>query len=131
MSHEIDTDKLSALLQEARDERGLGLRKAAKKIGGLSASTLSRIEKGKVPDVDTFVRICRWLDKSPEAFIIDPPGDDTSESGSKELDTVEEIAVHLRADQALSEETTNALMQMIRMAHRADQEDKLREKSET
>jgi len=131
MTHEIDIDKLSALIQDQRDEQDLGLRKAADKIGGISASTLSRIEKGKLPDVDTFVRICRWLDKSPEAFINDPPESGNSEQDTDQLDPLDEIAVHLRANQALSEETTSALMRMIRLAYEADDNDRLRENSET
>lgn len=35
------------------------LRFAAKQIG-VSASTLSRIECGEKPDIDTFFRICKW-----------------------------------------------------------------------
>lgn len=130
MTHEIDIDKLSALIQDRRDEQDLGLRKAADEIGGISASTLSRIEKGKLPDVDTFVRICRWLDKSPEAFINDPPGGE-ADHDPDHLDPLDEIAVHLRANQALSEETTSALMRMIRLAYEADENDRLRENSET
>lgn len=33
------------------------------KQSGVSASTLCRLERGTVPDMDTFVKICRWLGK--------------------------------------------------------------------
>ena len=62
--HEIDLPKLSALLAKKRDGRPFRL--IAEEIGSVSAPTLSRIEKGRLPDLDTFMRLCRWLKVSPE-----------------------------------------------------------------
>lgn len=28
---------------------------------GISKATLSRIEKGKTPEIDTFIKVCNWL----------------------------------------------------------------------
>ena len=52
----------SLLAKRIKDKRGkIGLREIAKEIG-VSLATISRIEKGKLPDVDTFIKICQWLE---------------------------------------------------------------------
>lgn len=38
----------------------LDIRDCAKKIG-VSAATLSRIENGKTPDVNTLATVCKWV----------------------------------------------------------------------
>lgn len=54
--------------QSVRDRRGeRGLREIAAEIG-TSASTLSRIEKGKLPDVNTFLMLCEWLELPSDYF---------------------------------------------------------------
>lgn len=127
MSHEIDTDRLASLVQERRSQSGQGLRATAKEIG-VSSSTLGRVERGKLPDVDTFVRICRWLKVSPDSFVRETSEE---EQGETPLGTLDEIAVHLRADRALTKETTEALMRMIRLAYEADSRNELESLSET
>ncbi len=107
MSTELDTVRLSKMLNQKRGNKGL--RETAEEIGGVSASTLSRIEQGKVPDVDTFIRICKWLEVKTDEFII-------GHENSEEESTLEKISYHLRADQALDSATLNMLQQVIKMA---------------
>lgn len=45
----------------------MGVRAAAKEIG-ISPTTLTRIEKGHVPDVGTLEKICRWIGEDTSAF---------------------------------------------------------------
>ena len=52
----VDIRKLAALLRAKRGRRGL--REIADEIGGVSASTLSRLEQGNTPDLETFARLC-------------------------------------------------------------------------
>ena len=53
----------------AREKRGSrGLRTVASEIG-TSAPTLSRIESGKMPDLQTFGKLCRWLGVDPGALL--------------------------------------------------------------
>lgn len=40
---------------------------AAKQIG-ISKATLSRIEKGKMPDVLTLGKLCRWMKTEPSKY---------------------------------------------------------------
>lgn len=41
-----------------------GIRAVAKDIG-ISAATLSRIENGRLPALDTFGKVCAWLEVDP------------------------------------------------------------------
>jgi transcriptional regulator with XRE-family HTH domain len=109
MDNLLDTEKFSSMLKSKRGSRGL--RDVAQEIGNLSASTLSRIEQGKIPDIDTFIRICKWLSVSTEEFTL-----------KKELNTEmksnqEILLTHLKADKTLSSKTILALSHMINMAY--------------
>ena len=54
----ITIEQLGPMLKEHRG--GRGIRAVAAEIG-ISSATLSRIESGKQPDLETFARVCRWL----------------------------------------------------------------------
>lgn len=71
MSSFLDTQQLAALLKARRGERGL--REVAQEIGDVSPPTLSRIENGKMLDVETFLRVCDWLQVAPQQFIKEAP----------------------------------------------------------
>ena len=107
MSTVLDTAKLADMLKSKRGNKGL--RMIATEIGTVSAPTLSRIEQGKVPDVDTFVSICKWLKVSTDFFIIGQPDIGSSNQ--------ERVVAHLRADKELNKETVDMLVKMIDMAY--------------
>ena len=107
MSSQLDTEKLSSMLKQKRGS--LGLRELANKIGGVSASTLSRIEKGNLPDVETFLKICTWLSVSPEFF---------SKKAKNEYSDTEKIVAHLRADKNLDPDTAEAIIHMIKLGYK-------------
>jgi transcriptional regulator with XRE-family HTH domain len=109
---EIDLPKFAGLL--ARKRAGRTLRVLAGEIGEVSASTLSRIEKGNVPDLDTFVRICRWLGCSPQDFLSNTSHPLPPHGGS----THDVVCAHLRADRTLPPETAKALVTMIQLAYK-------------
>lgn len=109
---EIDLTKFSGLLAKKRAARTL--RELADEIGDVSASTLSRIEKGNVPDLVTFMRICRWLGVSPQDFLTD----DQSASQPAVTSTSDVVCAHLRADRTLPPDTAKALVTMIQLAYR-------------
>ena len=110
MSSEIDILKLAHQIKEKRGKRGL--REAAQEIGNVSASTLSRIEQGKVPDLDTFIRICRWLDVSTDYFT---KSDSEADVGN-DFREPEVVSLHFRADRTLDPKTIKALANMIQLA---------------
>ena len=117
---EVNIRGLAALVRAKRGTRGL--RAVAQEIGGVSASTLLRVEQGKVPDLDTFARLCRWLGVSPERFIagtVEPGPGDKPFAASPNMSTPEVITAHLRADRTLDPATAEALATMIRLAYQA------------
>lgn len=87
-----------------------GLRATAEEIGQTSAATLSRIEQGKLPDVDTFLRICKWLDVPADTFSV-------KEASSQPVSNKDLAVAHLRADRALSHEMVKMLEKMIDLAY--------------
>jgi transcriptional regulator with XRE-family HTH domain len=109
----VDVQKLAAMIRTKR--AGRGLRLVAKEIGEVSASTLSRLEQGNVPDLETFMRLCHWLGVSADDFR--PNQQPTKSMGSTPIPEV--IEAHLRADRTLPSEAIDALSQMIRFAYKA------------
>ena len=107
MSNTLDVNKLSQMLKSKRGSQGL--RKIAEDIGGVSASTLSRIEQGNLPDIDTFLKICEWLEVTPDFF--------TLKNQKTEQPKQKQIVAFLRADRTLSKDTAGALIQMINLAY--------------
>ena len=100
---------LQALGRKLADKRGeLGIREVSKDIG-ISAATLSRVERGYLPDIETFGKICRWLNIDPGEIL----GVATSANASPK------IGAHFRKDQVLAPRTAKALAQMILAAQRA------------
>ena len=61
----MDIGELGNILSRRRGN--MGVRAAAREIG-ISPSTLSRIEKGHVPDVGTLERVCDWIGEEPSKF---------------------------------------------------------------
>lgn len=115
MSHEINIEDFSTQIRRQRGNRGL--REAAQDIGEISASTLSRIENGNIPDLGTFIRICRWLGLSPETFIIGEANPDAFQASAVPENKKMLIKTHLRADRTLDPETADALVRMIELAY--------------
>lgn len=85
-----------------------GIRDTAKEIG-ISPATLSRVERGHLPDIETFGKICRWLNVDPGEIL---------GVQNKNIST-QKISVHFKKDQVLAPKTAQALAQMILAAQRA------------
>ena len=104
----INTDTLSQMIKSKRGNRGL--REVVKEIGDVSLSTLSRVENGNLPDIDTYVRICKWLEVSIDFF--------TVASNAHDAESKKGVVVaNLRADKTLPKETAEALIKMINLAY--------------
>jgi transcriptional regulator with XRE-family HTH domain len=67
MTSWFDAPTFATYLRAKRGERNL--REVFTEIGTASPSTLSRIERGAVPDLETFFRLCSWLQLPTGAFI--------------------------------------------------------------
>ena len=111
-SAQPEIKRFAAMLRARRGSRGL--RSVADEIGEVSASTLSRIEQGGVPDLETYLRICRWLGMPSEPI----PGLASKTTAASEASTPELIEAHFRAEKVLPPETIEALSNMIRQAYK-------------
>jgi len=89
-----------------RETLGLGIRAAAKEIG-ISHPTLSRIERGHLPDLENYQRICRWLGEDAESKVMPSAGISSSTGASVVAE------VHFRKRATVSPKTAQALAQMI------------------
>jgi len=109
MAMELDTDKLAEVVRRKRGDEGL---RAVAYIVGVSPSTLSRVEQGHVPDVDTYLRLCRWLDVSADFFSKSVPHNLAGEPRDV-------IIAHLRAEKTLPSSVAAALIELIQTAYLA------------
>lgn len=89
---------------------GRGVRAAAMDVG-VSAATLSRVENGHMPDLETFAKICRWLDRDPREFL----------GLEDQVQQTPQAVVHFRKKKTVAGETATALGELILAAQRAVQ----------
>ncbi len=99
---EADIARLAAILRARRREKHLSLRDLADQTG-VSLNTLSRVERGHVPDLKNFHLILEWLELPAERFL-DQPG---------VTSTPEVIARHLRADRRLSNDAAVTIATLV------------------
>lgn len=105
-----DIDALAERIQQRR--AGRGIRETAKEVG-ISPATLSRVENGKVPDLDTFSKICAWLGDDPAVFL-----------GLKSVPS-SLAQVHFKKSATIDRNTAIALGEMILAAQQAILEEEL------
>ncbi|MDE0334465.1 MAG: helix-turn-helix transcriptional regulator [Defluviicoccus sp.] len=105
----ITRTSIQTLGRQIVDRRkGRGVREIANEIG-ISPATLSRVERGYMPDLETFTKICRWLNVNPGTVL-----------GFKPQSTQRvKASVHFKKDHTIRPETAKALGMMILQAQRA------------
>ncbi len=89
---------------------GRGVREIAKEIG-ISPATLSRVERGHLPDLETFGKVCQWLELDPNEVL------GITHQAHKEPQV--QATVHFRKDKTINPETAKALGSLILSAQRA------------
>jgi transcriptional regulator with XRE-family HTH domain len=104
----LPIDELGRLIVAKRG--GRGVRATAMDIG-ISPATLSRVENGHMPDLETFAKICQWLERDPREFL----------GMAVEENTTPKAVVHFRKKKTVVRETANALGELILAAQRAIQ----------
>ena len=98
--------EFAAAIKAHRDLQGLTLEQAAEATG-VSASTLSRIERKKFhPRLETVHALCNWMGAPINKFTTTPLED--------HRDTLEKVEAHFRADARLSEEAALEIMSLVR-----------------
>jgi transcriptional regulator with XRE-family HTH domain len=109
---EVNADVLSKLVQR-RLSQSTNLREAAKEAG-VSPATLSRVQRGHVPDTDALAAIARWLKVPIDQLLSEPPPVDWPKT---EGTTMQKVEVHLRADPKLSPEAASRLADVYKMLY--------------
>jgi transcriptional regulator with XRE-family HTH domain len=110
----LDPAQLATRVRAKRDAEGLSLRAAAKVLG-MSAATLSRVESGDhLPERDHLLRLASWAGvplgtAGRRRGVDDVHGRDAS--------TVEAVELHLRADKDLDPDDAEMLVQLVRTAY--------------
>lgn len=96
-------DELAPRLVARRAELKLSVREAAAEAK-VPPATYSRVENGRMPDLETFRRLVTWLGVPPETFF--EPAVATS-------NTPAVIAEHLHADPALPPEAAEKIASLV------------------
>lgn len=81
----------------------MGIRETARLVG-ISPATLSRVENQKIPDLETFSKICKWLGKDPALFLGLP---------TTPISTAPTALVHFKKGAAIKKDSAKALGEMI------------------
>jgi transcriptional regulator with XRE-family HTH domain len=107
----IEPEELATRVKARRHALGISLRAAATDAG-VSAATLSRVERGDyMPERDNLFRLLRWVGAPPAA------PEEHAEPHPPGAPTMEAIELHLRADKDLSAADAEAIAQMVRLAY--------------
>jgi transcriptional regulator with XRE-family HTH domain len=103
----LSIGEFGRLVAAKRGERGI---RAAAIDADVSPATLSRVENGNMPDLATFAKLCKWINRDPREFL----GWDVSETTENES-----AVVHFRKKKTVTVETAKALGELILAAQRA------------
>ncbi|MDQ5819908.1 MAG: helix-turn-helix domain-containing protein [Actinomycetota bacterium] len=115
----IDAIELAKRVRAKRRSKKLSIREAAEVVG-VSAPTISRVERGHVPERETLLRLARWA-----GVRIDPVLHENARRvrtivvHGPDASTLEAVELHLRADKNLSRDDAEALSEMFRLAYDA------------
>jgi transcriptional regulator with XRE-family HTH domain len=115
----IDAVELGDRVRAKRRSKKLSIREAAEEVG-VSAPTISRVERGHLPERENLLRLARWA-----GVRIDPVLHDKASRRrnvvvhAPDASTVEAVELHLRADKNLSRDDAEALSEMFRLAYDA------------
>lgn len=105
----LPIEEFGRLIVIKRGTRGV---RAAAAEADVSPATLSRVENGHMPDLATFAKLCKWLEKDPREFL----GIETDATESHPR-----AVVHFRKKRTVSRDTARSLGELILSAQRAIQ----------
>jgi transcriptional regulator with XRE-family HTH domain len=104
----LSIEDFGRLLAAKRGGRGV---RAAALEADVTPSTFSRVENGHMPDLKTFAKLCKWLNRDPREFL----GIEVAKSSPNRPRDV----VHFKKKKAVPVETAKALAELILAAQRA------------
>src|SRR5580700_10052607 len=112
----IHVDALIAALDSERKARQLSWRQLAKEAG-VSPSTLTRMQQGKSPDVNTFSALTRWLGTPAERFYADQ-----SNHIAVHNDPMAVVSTLLRGHKKMNPKALAALQELVNAAFKLSRE---------
>lgn len=107
---QLDLDMLVATLDAKRKADGISWRELARQAD-VSASSLTRMQQGKRPDVDTFVALVSWLKMPAETFLAG-----ASSKARSRAELLASVPVLLRGKRELSPDASAALEELVTAA---------------
>jgi transcriptional regulator with XRE-family HTH domain len=107
----INVDSLVAALDSERRSKGLSWRHLAREAM-VSASTLTRMQQGKSPDVNTFTALTRWLGTPAEKFYTSS----ASAADVREDDPMAVVSTLLRGKKKMNPKALAALQELVNAA---------------
>ena len=105
MDNPVDIDELRRLVGDYRSERGLSLRADAEE-SGVPLNTLSRVEKGHLPDLANFGRLVTWIGLDPSEVF-------GATHRERAQSTTDAIRVSLHNDPRLTEKAANQIAELV------------------
>jgi len=106
MTATVPVEQLGAELRRRRADLGVSLR-AVEQQTNISAATLSRIERGSVPDLSVIERLAAWLN-----VIVHASGGAPAQGEHQvrtDDDLLRTIEIHLRANKHMSEDLARSI----------------------
>lgn len=113
---QIDVQRLVATIDAERRARGLSWRQVAKDAE-ISASTLTRMQQGKSPDVNTFFALTRWLEIPAERFYTEQ-----ASGSASPVDPMAVVSTLLRGKKKMNPKALAALQELVNAAFKLSKE---------
>jgi lambda repressor-like predicted transcriptional regulator len=115
-SPRLDVYALIAALNAQREARGISWRKLAQEAG-VSPSSLTRMQQGKLPDVNTFTALTHWLRIPAEKFLTA-----TKLVGIRKPHPLAMASTLLRGNREMTPEALKALDELMQAAFKFSKE---------
>jgi len=112
MKRNFDVDAFYGALESKKSELGVSWRGLATELELPDHTVFTRMSRGQTPDVDTLLSLSGWLGVPLETYARGEVAAPDSRS-----QTLESIRGFLRADEALSEESAEAITSVLRAAY--------------
>jgi transcriptional regulator with XRE-family HTH domain len=112
----IDVDAVIAALDSERRAKNLSWRQVAK-AAGVSPSTLTRMQQGKSPDVNTFTALSQWLNIPAEKFHTEK-----SHPAHSAEDPMAVVSTLLRGQKKMNPKALAALQELVNAAFKLSKE---------
>lgn len=110
----FDRSRFTAELQAANET--YTLREVAD-LTGVSVATLSRLERGTTPDLDTFFALCAWMNVVPDVFVAQSSTPNNATRNSTVVRLEQEratLSAHLEAVATERDELRRRVMELER-----------------